>query len=71
MFAIKRDKDYYGIDGGFVSISKYKLIRWYPLYLAASQICAKLDEIKIEVVSSVDVLNDVLDSVANLAPEIL
>lgn len=70
MFAIQRGNEYLGIDGGFVSICDYKLIKWFGLYISASQILMKLDG-KGQVASAVEVLEGILQSVSGLAPELL
>lgn len=72
MFTIKRGKtEYYSEDGGFVTLSKYQIIQWFPLYLTASQLMMKLTEDNLSVVSSLDLLKDVIESLDGLVPELV
>ena len=53
-----------------MTIRSFKLIRWFPLYITASQMVSKVDD-KAVVVSAVEVFEGLVGKVLGLVPEIL
>lgn len=73
MFTIRRGKEYYSLQGGFVGLEEYQQIKWFPLYLPASQLLGHLEvqcRTRVQVVNAQEVIDDLLTSIMAIAPEL-
>lgn len=69
MFTIRRGKEYLSKQDNFVGLDQHQSIRWFPLFLPASQHLGKVDtRDKLEIVSAQQVINDLLTEISAIAP---